>query len=94
MQYELLSQLIVLQAGSYSDGSSCVDCPVGYYCESALAGPISCPDGLYADEEGLALCKTCPVGQTCTSKTAAPVDCAAGFYSLAGDILCQVQLCI
>ena len=81
---------IFLQAGKYSNGSHCLLCPLGYYCESAFTGPQPCPDGLYADEEGLALCKACPLGQSCTNKTTAPIDCEAGYYSLAGDILCNV----
>lgn len=64
---------------------------MGYYCESALAGLVSCPDGLYADEEGLALCKSCPIGKSCLVKSATPVDCAPGYYSLAGESLCNVS---
>ena len=87
----LLIYTLLLKAGEYSNGTACLDCPVGYYCESALAGPQVCPDGRYADEEGLALCKPCPSGKSCTNKDSAD-NCTAGYYSLEGDILCNVSM--
>ena len=39
-------------------------CPYGHYCPGGVAStyPISCDNGTYADEEGLATCKSCPQG--------------------------------
>lgn len=79
-----------LQTGEYSNGTACLPCPLGYYCESAISGPVICADGRYADEEGLVLCKACPAGKSCTQKDTA-VDCEPGYYSLLGDMPCYVS---
>ena len=38
-------------------------CPVGHYCPTGTTLPIPCPNGTYAEIEGMAECETCKAGR-------------------------------
>ncbi|XP_077578966.1 uncharacterized protein LOC144200596 [Stigmatopora nigra] len=64
------------------EGSECVTCPAGYYCEEGLA--IPCPGGSYGPKEGLQTrvdCTICPAGFYCLEGTPSPQFlCPSGFF--------------
>uniref|UniRef100_A0A7M5XIK9 Tyrosine-protein kinase ephrin type A/B receptor-like domain-containing protein n=1 Tax=Clytia hemisphaerica TaxID=252671 RepID=A0A7M5XIK9_9CNID len=76
------------QAGEYSNGTACVECPKGFYCPSSTTTPIVCKAGTYANALSSTSCQLCPSGYSCLNAADAPVACTAGSYSVAGQIKC------
>ena len=61
-------------------------CPLGHYCPSGCAEPVSCPVGTFANETGLSACHRCLAGRFCgdVQMTAPGQLCQKGYYCLAG----------
>ena len=67
---------ITCAKGKYYNGSSCVDCTIGYYCvgfseaidTSKEYGRVSCPTGKYQSKSGMSYCDSCNDGKTTTSR--------------------------
>ncbi|CAH1789577.1 unnamed protein product, partial [Owenia fusiformis] len=57
-------------------------CPVGHYCPTGSVNPEPCPNGTYANVEGLGLCIICPKGYYCPSGAVnyTDYDCPSGHY--------------
>lgn len=79
-----------IQAGQYSNGTACLECPKGHYCPSSSSSPIPCQSGTYADTISSTSCLLCPAGSACVDASSSPVSCSVGTYSVAGQIKCSV----
>ena len=82
---------LVLQVGTYSNGSQCIPCDLGHYCPSPANAPQPCPAGSYSNETGAVTCKACDAGYSCLIPSNTPVPCDAGEYSISGQATCTVS---
>ena len=48
------------EPGTWSSGSACVVCALGYSCQGQNHPPEACPAGTYAPIQGLSACLACP----------------------------------
>ena len=84
--------LYIKQAGEYSNGTACLECPKGHYCPSSSSTPIACQSGTYADTTSSTACQLCLAGYSCVDASQSPVSCSVGTYSVAGQIKCAVSV--
>lgn len=71
-------------AGQYWNGSSCVVCPFGYYCNAGSTTPIICPGGYYC-QEGSSSPLVCNAGFYCPQGSGSGILCPVGNYCEAGS---------
>eukprot|EP00792_Barthelona_sp_PAP020_P012688 TRINITY_DN745_c0_g1_i1.p1 TRINITY_DN745_c0_g1~~TRINITY_DN745_c0_g1_i1.p1 ORF type:complete len:905 (-),score=137.71 TRINITY_DN745_c0_g1_i1:195-2627(-) len=76
------------EAGTYQNEtsqSSCVGCPIGYYCVLGSINPVACPAGTYGPSENatsLSNCLSCPDGEYTTSSGQSSCEvCPIGSYT-------------
>ena len=69
-------------------------CDAGGYCAGASADEVTCPDGTYSNNTGLATagqCTACPPGLACVGGALLP--CAAGYFCTSGAASVTGELC-
>ena len=75
---------VLCSSGTYAPigSSSCITCPLSYYCPTpSIPIPYPCDPFSYS-LSGSTKCTYCPVGSSCTST--GPTACAANYLSLEG----------
>lgn len=86
--------------GQYLSGTSCLDCPAGYYCKNGVkvacqAGKMSfakssqcsnCPTGMFSSSAGSNHCEYCPAGSWSTEGSATCSEpCPQGYACVNGQ---------